>query len=85
MSETEKSLKEAEKDLTVNDSVIYKCPMCFNTLNDVTIFPDKEGVYRCLKCGYNDSYEGLLKQYENFRTRYKLITKRLTLEEQRNM
>lgn len=85
MSETKKGLRVTAKGLTVNDDVIYKCPMCFSTLNDVTIFPDEDGVYRCLKCGYNDTYEGLLEQYARFRSRYKLITKRLTLEEQRNM
>lgn len=68
-----------------NDSVIYRCPMCLNTLNDVTIFADKNGIYNCLKCGYRGDYDDLMSQYAKFRSRYKLMNKRITLEEQRNM
>ena len=85
MSDAKKGLRITAKGLTVNDDVTYKCPMCFNNLIDVTIFADEDGMYRCLKCGYNDTYEGLLEQYERFRSRYKLSTKRLTLDDQRKM
>lgn len=68
-----------------NDSVIYRCPMCLNTLNDVTIFPDEDGIFRCLKCGYNGDYENLMQKYAQFRSKYKLLKTRITLEEQRKM
>jgi len=68
-----------------NEGVIYRCPMCLNTLNDVTIDKDKDGIYRCLKCGYNGDFEDLMKKYEAFRSKYRLIKKRITLEQQRNM
>ena len=68
-----------------NDSVIYRCPKCLNTLNDVTIFADENGIYKCLKCGYQGDFDDLMKQYAIFRSRYKLMNKRITLEEQRNM
>lgn len=72
-------------DNQTNDSVIYRCPMCLYTLNDVTIDADENGIYRCLKCSYHGDHHDLLKQYNLFRSRYKLMNNRLTLEEQRNM
>lgn len=72
-------------DSKKNEGVIYRCPMCLNTLNDVTIDADEDGIYRCYKCGYNGSYEDLLERYAEFRSRYKLIGTRVTLEEQRKM
>lgn len=72
-------------DNKTNEGVIYRCPMCLNTLNDVTIDKDKDGIYRCLKCGYNGDHDDLLKRYEHFRARYKLMKTRITLEEQRKM
>lgn len=72
-------------EIKKNDSVIYRCPMCLNTLNDVTIFADADGIYRCLKCGYHGDYDDLMKQYAIFRSRYKLMNQRITLDEQRKM
>ncbi len=71
--------------MTYSKDKTYKCPMCFGMLNDVIITPDENGIYRCVKCGYNDDFEGLTEQYELFRKRYKLRATRLTLEEQRKM
>ncbi len=67
------------------ENIIYKCPACFNSINDVIIDLHPDGVYRCMKCGYNDTLEGLQKKYADFRSRYKLKTVRLTLEQQRKM
>ena len=64
---------------------IYKCPLCFNRQIDVIIDPDENGVYRCTKCGYNDTFDGLMKSYAEFKKRYKLLGTRLTLEEQRKL
>jgi len=71
-------------ETTKNENVIYKCPMCFNNMNDVPI-DNYNGVYRCMKCGYNADFDGLMKHYSDFRSRYKLIKTRLTLEDQRKM
>lgn len=72
-------------DSKKNEGVIYRCPICLGTLNDVTIDADRDGIYRCMKCGYNGNYENLMEQYARFRSRYKLMKVRLTLEEQRKM
>ena len=78
-------MPENKKSITTREDATYKCPMCFFTLNDVVIIPYENGKYRCVKCGYNDTHEGLLHQYASFRSRYKAVDKRYTLEEQRNM
>ena len=64
---------------------IYKCPLCFNTLNDVTIDPDENGIFRCVKCSYHDDFNGLMAKYAEFKKRYKNMGVRLTLEEQRKL
>ena len=64
---------------------IYKCPLCFNTLNDVTIDPDENGIYRCVKCSYHADFDGLMAKYAEFRSRYKQRSVRLTLEDQRKL
>ncbi len=69
----------------VKENIIYKCPACFCTLNDVIIDRDADGIYRCMKCGYNDTHEGLMTKYAEFRSRYKLKATRITLEDQRKM
>ncbi len=68
-----------------NESVIYKCPMCFNNMNDVPIDKYPDGIYRCMKCGYNGDFDTLMKHYDAFRSRYKLMKTRITLEELRKM
>ncbi len=65
--------------------IIYRCPACFNTLNDVVIDMYDDGMYRCVKCGFNATPEELQQRYAEFRSRYKLIGTRLTLEQQREM
>lgn len=72
-------------DSKKNTRVVYRCPICLNTLNDVTVIADKGGIFRCMKCGYNGDFEDLMKEYAQFRARYRLAGKRLTLEEQRRM
>ena len=64
---------------------IYKCPLCFSRQIDVIIDPDENGIYRCVKCGYNDNFDGLMRNYAEFKKRYRLLGTRLTLEEQRKL
>ncbi len=66
-------------------SKIYKCPCCFNTQTDVIIDRGEDGVYRCVKCGYHDDFDGLMSKYAEFRSRYRLRGVRLTLDDQRKM
>lgn len=68
-----------------NEGVIYRCPICLGALNDVTIDMDENGIYRCMKCGYNGDLKELMEMYAQFRARYKLRKVRLTLEDQREM
>ena len=72
-------------DSTKGVSKIYKCPLCFGTLNDVTIDADENGIYRCVKCGYHSDFDGLMAKYAEVRSRYKLAGVRITLEEQIKM
>lgn len=65
--------------------VIYRCPMCFMTLNDVVVDMYDDGKYHCVKCGFVADEEELLKRYADFRSRYKLIGTRLDLDAQRKM
>ena len=70
-------MAETKKD------IIYKCPCCFNRFIDVVIDKDEDGIYRCMKCGFNGTIEEVQKLYESFRTRYTLIRTRMDLDEQR--
>ena len=65
--------------------IIYRCPACLNNLNDVIIDMYEDGMYRCVKCGYNATPEGVKKGYADVRARYKLLATRITLDEQRKM
>ena len=65
--------------------VIYRCPACFDMLNDVVIDMYDDGKYHCVKCGYVATTEELLEDYAQFRKRYKLIGTRLTLDDQRKL
>ena len=67
------------------EGVIYRCPMCLYTLNDVPIDEYEDGVFRCIKCGYSGDFENMVANYNNFRSRYKLVGKRITLDTQRKM
>ena len=67
------------------EGVIYRCPMCLFTLNDVPIREYENGIYRCTKCGLNGDFETMANHYYSFRSRYSLVTKRITLEEQKKM
>lgn len=67
------------------EGVIYRCPLCLFTLNDVPISEYEDGVFRCVKCGYNGTFENMTNHYYNFRSRYSLMGKRITLDEQRKM
>lgn len=67
------------------DGVIYRCPLCLFTLNDVPISEDENGIFRCVKCGYNGDFENMTSHYYNFRSRYALMGKRITLDEQKGM
>ena len=68
-----------------DSGIIYRCPLCFDTLNDVVIDRYDDGKYHCVKCGYTGTHEELLERYAEFRSRYKLLGTRLTVEDQRNM
>ena len=93
ITDSQESLYRIAKTILASDAdcadavseTIVRAFSCLGTLNDVTIFADKDGIYRCLKCGYNGNYENLMEQYARFRSKYKLMKTRLTLEEQRRM
>ena len=65
--------------------IIYKCPLCFETYNDVPMKTYEDGKYHCVKCGYVGTEEEVRAKYAEYRSRYKFIATRLTLEDQRKM
>ncbi len=67
----------------IKKDIIYKCPCCFNRFIDVVIDKYDDGMYRCMKCGFNGTIDDVQRLYESFRTRYKLIGTRMDLNEQR--
>lgn len=72
-------------DQNQHRAVIFRCPSCLNSLVDITIFPGEDKIYRCMKCSYTGTQEDLLRAYQNFRSKYRLLHKRLTLEDQRRL
>lgn len=70
-------MAEAKKD------IIYKCPCCFNRFIDVVIDKDEDGVYRCMKCGFNGTIDDVQAAYSAFKRRYKLMGTRMDLDMQR--
>ncbi len=63
--------------------IMYRCPFCFDTLNDVVVDMYDDGKYHCVKCGFVGTPDELKERYAEFRSRYKLIGTRITLDEQR--
>lgn len=68
-----------------NEGLIYRCPICLMTLNDVIIDLYDDGLYHCVKCGYTANSEQIHTDYAAFRSRYALRKQRLTLEDQFNL
>lgn len=65
--------------------IIYRCPACLNCLVDVIIDQYDDGNYHCVKCGFSATPDEMKEHYAAFRGRYKLISTRITLDEQRKM
>lgn len=66
------------------NEMIFRCPICFNSGIDVYL-KQEDKKYRCLKCSFTGTKQDIEAMYDDFRKRYRLLGKRLTLEEQRNL
>ena len=66
------------------DQLTLRCPVCFGRENDVTLFEDSHGYY-CPKCSFTGTEGEVRAFYAALRKKYRLISQRLTLEEQRRM
>jgi ribosomal protein S27AE len=65
-------------------AIRMRCPVCFSRENDVVLL--QEGArYYCPKCGFHGTETDVWDMYADLRKKYRLITTRVTLEEQRAM
>lgn len=72
-------------DRNQKSKIVYRCPLCFNSLVDVVLDEDAQGEYSCMKCGYTGDEEDIINKYNQYKQRYKLMEKRITMEEQIKM
>lgn len=66
------------------DIVIYRCPTCLNGGNDIYLVQE-EDKYRCLKCSFIGKAGEIEEMYAGYQKKYRLMGRRITLEEQKNM
>jgi hypothetical protein len=60
--------------------------VCFARENDVTLFKaEAAGAYYCPKCSFTGSAQEVQAMYADLRKKYRWITKRLTLDELRQL
>ena len=64
--------------------MIYRCPVCFNTTVDIPLIYDGN-TFRCLKCSFTGTENDIREMYNDFRKRYRLMDRRITLEDQKKM
>ncbi len=61
--------------------IIYRCPVCLARENDVVINKYKDGLYRCVKCSFVGTETEIKQMYQDYKKKYRYITKRITLED----
>ncbi len=64
--------------------VIYRCPTCLNGGNDIYLVQEGDN-YRCLKCSFVGKAEEIERMYAGYQAKYRLMGRRITVEEQINM
>lgn len=60
-----------------------RCPVCFSRENDVVLFREGDEFY-CAKCGFQGGDAAVRGMYADLQKKYRLIKRRVTLEELRN-
>jgi hypothetical protein len=69
-------------------NIRLRCPVCFSRENDVVLFinnADKENRFYCVKCSFHGTEADVREMYADMRKKYRLMTTRMTLEDQRNL
>lgn len=61
-------------------SMIYRCPVCFARENDVVLHKKEDQTYYCVKCSFTGNEEDIREMYGDLKKKYRLMTKRITLE-----
>ncbi|MEE0421029.1 MAG: hypothetical protein UDG86_13375 [Lachnospiraceae bacterium] len=61
-------------------NLIYRCPVCFARENDVILHKKKDDTYYCVKCSFTGTENDIRKMYEDMKKKYRLITRRITID-----
>ena len=60
----------------------YRCPACFMRDLDIDMFYDKDkDEYYCLRCQFTGSEAEVLAMNEQIKKKYKVMAKRITVED----
>ena len=59
-----------------------RCPVCFSRENDVVLFREGDELY-CVKCGFRGGETTVREMYADLQKKYRLLKRRVTLEELR--
>lgn len=63
---------------------MMRCPVCFSRENDVVLFREGDGYY-CIKCGFTGTGIVVREMYADLRNKYRWISTRLTVDDQRGL
>ena len=66
------------------NKIIYRCPVCLHGGTDIYLIQEKDA-YRCLKCSFTGKPGEINEMYAQFKKKYRLMGKRIPLEEQRQI
>ncbi len=61
-----------------------RCPVCFSREIDVVLYREGEAYY-CIKCGFSGRESEIRSRYDDIRKKYRLMRRRLSLEDQERM
>lgn len=69
MSETEK------------EQLTLRCPVCFARDNDVVLHRREDKSLYCVKCSFTGDEKMVKEMYADLKKKYRLVSRRMTLEE----
>jgi Zn ribbon nucleic-acid-binding protein len=62
-----------------------RCPVCFSRENDVVMVREGEDDFYCVKCGFRGSEDVVRDMYTDLQKKYRLMTRRITLDDLQTM
>ena len=63
------------------EKMSLRCPVCFSREIDVVLYKENDAFY-CIKCGFSGHESEIRSMYNDIRKKYRLMLKRMTLEDQ---